>query len=387
MQEHAPSFDRFSLLGGPLHRLGRRLRLVRGDADTVPLGLALGWGLWGVLLLLALMEGVTHQLFSLSVIGGHVRLLLVIPLLFVCESLVEPRLAGFVQTIVRSGVVTSDTLPALKSEISRITRWKEAWLPEALCLLAAALFPLAASRSSFSGTTVLDAGHALSDLPLMGQWYWVVCLTLFRFLLLRWVWRLVLWCYFLWRLSRLPLKLVPTHPDYAGGLGYLEVVQAHFTPLVFAISAMHSAILAEDISSGRAPFEAVYPTLAFILAVDAILFLGPPFIFTAKLWACRIKGMSDYMVFASDYVRDFDQKWLNTPPPQPDSPLGTPDLQSLADLTNSVNVIRGMRLAPISVRLIQDLLIVAVLPMLPLLLFKYPIAELLQKFFSGLVGL
>ena len=62
-------------------------------------------------------------------------------------------------------------------------------------------------------------------------------------------------------------------------------------------------------------------------------------------------------------------------------------LQSLADLSNSVNVIRGMRLAPISLRLAQDLLIAAALPMLPLLLFKYPIADLLQKFFSGLVGL
>jgi len=72
----------FSLLGGPLHRLGCRLGLVRGGTNTVALGLALGALLWTVLVALALIEGVGHRLFSLSVIGAHVRLLVVIPLFF-----------------------------------------------------------------------------------------------------------------------------------------------------------------------------------------------------------------------------------------------------------------------------------------------------------------
>jgi hypothetical protein len=35
----------FTLLGGPLHNLGRRLGLVRHETNTVLLGLAIGWGL------------------------------------------------------------------------------------------------------------------------------------------------------------------------------------------------------------------------------------------------------------------------------------------------------------------------------------------------------
>ena len=42
----------FSLLGGPLHRLGCRLGLVRGGTNTVALGLALGALLWTVLVAL-----------------------------------------------------------------------------------------------------------------------------------------------------------------------------------------------------------------------------------------------------------------------------------------------------------------------------------------------
>jgi len=100
-------------------------------------------------------------------------------------------------------------------------------------------------------------------------------------------------------------------------------------------------------------------------------------------WACGVTSSG----VCRDYVRDFDQKWLKAKSRPQQSPLGTADLQSLADLGNGVNVVRAMRLAPMSARLVQDLLIVAVLPMLPLLLFKYPIADLMQKFFSSLVGL
>lgn len=205
--------------------------------------------------------------------------------------------------------------------------------------------------------------------------------------MLRWIWRLGLWSHFLWRMAKLELHLVPTHPDGAAGLEYLEIVHAHFTPLVLAISAIQCASLAEELSTGATTFEAIYPALALVLVVDAVLFLGPLFIVTPKLWACRVKGLSDYMEFAESYVSDFDRKWLGRDVVSGESPLGTQDLQSLADLSNSVNVVRNMRVVPVSLRLLADLAIAAALPVLPLLLFKYPLAELTQRFFARLTGL
>jgi hypothetical protein len=388
MIEERKNFEELSLLGGPLHRLGCRLGLVRGGTNTVALGLALGAITWGVLMVLAVIEGVSQQLFSLSLIGGHVRLLAVIPLFFLCESMLDPRVTAFVQTIVRSRVVPESALPVLEFEVARIVRWKDSWLPDAMCLLAAVLFSLIGPQLQLSGTTATpDAGRALADLTLSAQWYWIVCLPLFRFLMLRWLWRLGLWCYFLWRVSRLPLKLVPTHPDYAAGLGGLEVVHTHLMPLVVAISAVQAASLAEEIAKGTAVFEAIYPVLALVLVVDAVLFLGPLCIFASKLWYCRIKGLSDYMAFASAYVSGFDQKWLGAAAPTQQELLGTPDLQSLADLANSIAVVRNMRWVPVSMSLVEKIVLAALLPMIPLLLFKYPVAELAEKFFTRMVGL
>jgi len=381
----------FSLLGGPLHRLGCRLGLVRDGTNTIPLGLVLGVFPWIVLVALALIEGLGRVLFSVESIGAHVRLLVAIPLFFVCEAFIDPRFAAFVREIVRSQVVPSIERPALESEIARIARWRDAWLPEACFLLVVVLMAWSDSNQNFfahlSGSAEGSSNpSAVSEASWTSQWYWMVCITLFRFLLLRWFWRLALWCFFLWRVSRLKLRLVPIHPDRAGGLGYLELVHTEFTPLVFAISAAQSASLAQEIASRRMTFDTIYPGIALVLIVDAALFIGPLFIFSRKLWKCRVKGMSDYSAFAERYVDQFDRKWVGAGPAPEEPLLGTADIQSLADLSTSIDIIRDMRTAPVSTNILIYMAVAALLPLLPLVLFKYPLAELLMKFFERLSG-
>jgi hypothetical protein len=137
---------------------------------------------------------------------------------------------------------------------------------------------------------------------------------------------------------------------------------------------------------GATSFDAIIPQMLVILMVNAALFLGPLLVFVPKLWACRVRGLRTYMGLAERYVSQFDSKWLGSSAPT-EPLLGTADIQSLADLSNSVNIVRDMRSAPISKRLLLAVATATVLPMLPLLLLKYPIAELTRKLFSGLVGL
>lgn len=374
----------FSVLGGPLHKLGRRVGLVRGETNTVPLGLVLGGLLWLVALFLVVTEGTVGSFFALSTIAAHVRLLVAIPLLFICEAWIDPRFSAFVESIARSGVVPTSALPQLESEIQRTTKWKDHWLPEALCLIAAGLGSLLASQLPLSGlTAVVGPSLAEGQGSWAGLWYRMVCLLVFRFLVFRWVWRLCLWWHFLWQLSKLDLHLIPTHPDRVAGLGELETVHIHFAPFVLAMSMVYSASFAQEISDGVTTLERIYPAIGLILSVDALLFLGPLFIFGRKLWACWVKGSREYRVFAAHYVNDFDRKWLRST----ESPLGTPDLQSLADLGQSVDIVQSMRTAPVGTRLLVILGVAAVLPMLPLLLLKYPITELAQRIFQVVLGL
>lgn len=380
----------FSLFGGPLQRLGRRMGLVRGDS-TFRLGVALGLLAWSVLVLLTVLKGAAHTLFSLAMIGVHVRLLLAIPLFFLCETWVAPRMAEFIAGLVRSGVVTESAQPALAVEVRRIARLRDPWLAELLFFLLAFAAPLVNMFVAIlpGQTADLDALLAISGGhvgPVLA-WYLGFCMPLFRFLVLRWSWHLVLWAYFLWRVQRLDLHLIPTHPDRAAGLGYLEVVQEHFTTLAVAIAAVYAASFAENIAAGSMPFESLYLLVPLLVLAAAVLFIGPLFIFAPKLWACRVLGWSEYMNMASRYVGAFDRKWIRGENPSGEALLGTPDLQSLADLSNSVSIVREMQWVPGSRRLLLGLAASVVVPMLPLVLLKYPIDELIVRLFQTLTGL
>jgi len=376
------SRELFSLLGGPLHRAGRRLGLVRGETNTILLGLALGWVPWLLILVLALIDGIANRMLSMSLVAANARLLLIIPLVFICESWVDPRMAAFVGTIARTGVVPASARPALDAEVSRTRRWANWWWPEAVCLLVAVLLDVTGSRLQTYGES--GAYDPARD-SLAFFVYLHVGLLVFRFLLFRGIWKLALWGWFLWRVSRLDLHLIPGHPDRAGGLGPLESVHERFTPVVAALSVLECAALAESISTGTLEVTAVYPTIALVLLLDGVLFLGPLLVFTDKLWAGRTKGAGLYMSLAARYATEFEAKWIDgTPPNEP--LLGTADLQSLADLANAVSVVKGMRWITVGPRLLTLMTIAAVVPLAPLLLFRYPIAELAQKFFARLVG-
>ena len=377
---------RISLLGGPLHRLGHRLGLVRGPSNTVALGLAIGWSMWLLMLILLLVEGRAAEVFVLPLVGAHARLLLVIPLMFVGESWLDPQARAFVGGLSASGVVDASQRPALAYHVDRLHRSKDAWWPDALSLAAAVLFwALGARLMRYGGTAVYDPNRAVFQDALAVPLYFSIVVTAFRFLVFRWILRLGLWVQFLWRISRMRLHLVPVHPDHAAGLGALEGVHHAFLPLVAALSVLSSASYAEEMSLGSMRFADVYPALALLAAVDLALVFGPLLFFTPILWVSKQRGLIDYMAVASEYVDAFERKWLRSP--RATEPLlGSPDVQSLADLSTSINIVRDMRLLPASPRLLLAVLIAATVPVLPLWLFQYPLADLIQRFVASVLG-
>lgn len=375
------------LLGGPLHRLGLRLGLVRGESNTLRLGLAIGWLGWLALLGVALVEGVASELFVLQHIGSHLRLLVVIPLFVLCESWLEPQVKTFVRSIVNTGLVPESDQPALARLVERLRWWTGAWPLDAVSLVGAVLLWATGGRlMAYGSTAVFERAHAIFGGTVTGLLYFSVAITVFRFLVFRWGCRLLLWGWFLWRVSRLRLHLVPIHPDRAGGLGGLELVQSMLLPLVAALSVIGAASYAEELSRQEMPFAAVYPSLMLLLLVDVALIYGPLFLFTPALFACRQRGFVEYMELASRYVNAFEDKWIRSRTTE-EPLIGTPDLQSLADLTSSVDIARDLRLVPAGPRLLLGLGAAAGLPMLPLLLFQYPLVELIQTFLGSLVGL
>jgi hypothetical protein len=79
-------------------------------------------------------------------------------------------------------------------------------------------------------------------------------------------------------------------------------------------------------------------------------------------------------------VRDFEQKWLRGGAPAEEALVGSADIQSLANLGNSFEVVRGMRSVPITKEAVFQLAVLTLLPLLPLMLTMISFEELLSRF-------
>ena len=108
----------------------------------------------------------------------------------------------------------------------------------------------------------------------------------------------------------------------------------------------------------------------------------PLFVFSAQLAAAKREGLREYGELAQRYVRAFDKKWLRGGAPSGEPLVGSADLQSLADLGNSFDLVKRMRLAPVSRDAVLGLGAATLVPFVPLLLTIMPLEELVTMLFG-----
>lgn len=370
--------------GGPSFRLERWLgldvRLLRRVVVVVAVcwGGALAWGLVDM----ALRPGAAGA--TLLRFGGHARLLIGIPLLLFAEHLLEIRAAAAGQRLVAWGIVDDASLPAWQRDVARIQRLRDARLPELAILLAivaitgAGLLEILPSGFlRWFAPTLHPSVRAGAPGSFTLWWFVAVAQPIFFFLLFRCLWHWGLWATALARLARLKLRLPASHPDRAGGIGFLEESLDAFALVVLCVASALAASWGDEIlaTGGRAATFAPY----FLgqLALALVVGLAPFLSLTPALYRAKREGAAAYSRFARVYVEDFDDRWIGARSQQ--TPLGTPDLQSLADLGGSFDVITEMRLTVFSRRWIVNLVAFALVPIAPLVLSAVPATTLAHK--------
>ena len=101
-------------------------------------------------------------------------------------------------------------------------------------------------------------------------------------------------------------------------------------------------------------------------------------LFVPRLARLKRAGLHEYGVFAQRYVREFDDKWIRGSAPSDEPLIGSSDIQSLADLGNSFEIIESIRLVPVTGQTLLKLAAITLLPVAPLLLTMVPLEELLK---------
>ena len=379
----------FSLvLGGPLYQLLRRahlsddaLHLVRQRVVIIALVA------WLPLLVLSVLEGhlaagsiAVPFLLDLEV---HIRCLAVVPLLIVAELIVHQRLRHVALGFLERNLIPEAARAQFDAALRSAFRLRNSVLAEVLLIMAVYGIGVLIVWRHYSA---LDAASwyatpsaSGSKLSLAGMWYGFVSLPIFQFLLIRWYFRLFIWTRFLWQVSRIELSIVPTHPDRFGGLGFLSSTVYAFAVLLVAHGTMLAAQLANRIFFLGASLVQYKVEIAVMVAFLLCVVFGPLLVFAPQLARAKRAGLREYGTLAERYVREFDAKWLRGGAPAGEPLVGSADIQSLADLNNSFEVVRGMRIALVTRDALIQLGAAVLAPIVPLALTMMPLEELVKQ--------
>lgn len=378
----------FSLvLGGPLFQLLRRWHLSDDALELVRLRIiVIALFAWLPLLLLSALEGQalggSAAVPFLLDVETHVRFLVALPLLIIAELVVQQRMRFVVRQFLDRNLIPESALTRFHAAVASAFRLRNSVLAELLLIAfvyVAGVLIIWRQYGALSTATwyAVPTAEGLK-LSLSGVWYGYVSLAIFQFLLMRWYFRLFIWMRFLRHVSRIDLSLVPTHPDRVGGLGFLANTVYAFTPLAVA----HGALLAGWIANRIFYVGAALPDFKIEIALLVIfllsMVLGPLLVFAPQLAQAKRAGNREYGTLAQRYVREFDAKWLRGGAPADEPLVGSGDIQSLADLGNSFEVVRTMRIAPITKETILQLVAATLAPVVPLALTMMSLEELLK---------
>lgn len=389
MSAQAPPRDESShelnfVKGGSLVRELRRIGLLHWrTSEAKDRAIIIPLLVWLPLMILSILDGKfmgskieVPFLFDLTV---QVRFLLALPLLIFAEDLIDVRLRNVVTHFSSTGIVPTSELPRLKTAVAHAKNSLSAISAE----LALVGLILINAYLSFGTDIGADLGSWRIGLVSPGVarspvdwWYGLIAAPIFQFFLLRWGWRLIVWSHLLWKVSRLDLKLAGTHPDKRGGLAFINLGQASFSVIIFAVSTVVAAHIGSLIMFRSASLVNFKGLIGTFVVITVVLFLAPLLVFTPHLLRTKRNTHLAYGALALKYTQAFGDKWFEKPEVDTDQLMGTPDIQSLSDLSNSFEVVEKMRIFLFSRNLIIPLTVAAVLPMLPLLGSVFPLTEI-----------
>jgi hypothetical protein len=376
----------FSLVkGGPVYRLMVSARLITGGSYA-RMAIAFCAVAWLPLLLLSIWQGTatgTHvRIPFLHDAAAQARLLIALPVLVLGDTFADAKFRTAIKQFVRSDLIVPEQLPRFLSALRGTSKLLNSSPAEAVILVIVVIQAFVAlSRHGWIDTTSSDwysVRGSQERLFTAAGWWFHVSLAILNFFLGRWLWRLLVWTRCLWQINKLDLRLVPNHPDLSGGLGFVSKAQTVFGIVIFAFSAAAAGTIANRMifegETLRSQEGIIYVLLLLLVAV----FACPLLLFTPRLYQVKKRGQIEFGALSMDYVQSFDAKWLRSNASPEETLLGSVDIQSLADLSTSFNVMQRMRIFLIDRKVLLNLFACAAGPFLPLLLIVFPLAELVK---------
>jgi hypothetical protein len=381
-----PVLDDFSLTkSGILYKLLYRLKLGGTSPKEITTRILVIIAItWLPLLVLATLQGLAFgnkvDIPFLLDFACHIRFLLIIPLLIFAEISVDQLLRELSAQFFKSGILDEKDLRSFDAIKKKVTGLTHSYWADILILLFIAInlvLRLQLVQGDQMSIWFFMPGGQGPNISWGGMYYGLISMPISQFIIFRWLWRWILWFIYFLKISKLPLKLNSAHPDMAGGIGFLGFPPGPFIQVVFAFAILFSTTVAEKVFFLHEKLPAYYPLMIGFAVISILMNVLPLLVFMKPLLAQRRKGFFEYSALIQEHHRQFDEKWLRKPCEE-DLP-GTGDASSMTDFNTSFDVVKGMKLFPFDIKIMVSSIVIAILPMLPLLAFEYNVADLMMQ--------
>jgi hypothetical protein len=310
----------------------------------------------------------------------HTRFLIIIPLLIFAEISVDHLLGELTGQFFKSGILDETDLKsydAIKKKVIRLTHSYWADIIIFLIIVFNLVIRLQSVQADKISIWFFVPGDQTFSISWGGMYYGLISMPFSQFIIFRWLWRWTIWFVYFLKLSKLPLKLNSAHPDLSGGIGFLGFPPGPFIQVIFAFAILFSTTVAEKVFFLHEKLPVYYPLMIGFAILSILMNVLPLLVFMKPLLIQRRKGFFEYSSLIQEHHRQFDEKWLRKPCDE-DLP-GTGDASSMTDFNSSFDVVKNMKLFPFDIKIMVSSIVIAILPMLPLLAFEYNVGDLLLQ--------
>lgn len=385
----------------PLNRLfnaiGIKSRGVISGAARVALFLLVTWAPTAFF---ALNAGFTfampRELNFFGDLGAIGQAFIGIPLFVIAEVVIGAKTRSAAAHFFNSGVLQDGDRPALNRLHAQVAALRRRIMPDLICLAigyVCAVFWMYEEMHN-QRETWHALGPAGGQIPTAaGLWVCFVGIPIFNYWWLRWVWKIAIWTWYLYRVSRFRLRLIASHPDMTGGLTFLSEAQTSFAVVIFAFGLGIIAPLVgyklEVENAELFSFAVGGPLLSFIVGAP-LFFTAPLLMFTKQLQRTKKRAINHYQARATEAAIYFEQRWLTPCHGENCEVLMGNYLGAMRNLTAAYDQMKRMRVVPFDPRSFTELFGSTAGSLLPLIpkVFELPepakaALELLKKLAAG----
>jgi len=316
--------------------------------------------------------------------GVHVRCIVAIPLFILAEGALHDTVRRIAANFESSGVLAPAQRAAFEQLVSDVRRLRDASLPWVL-VVGVTIAWIMTDIPSAHEDALSWAAAGDGTLGFGGWWFAYVARPIFLALLLGWLWRMLLVAYWFWRIGRLELSIVPTHPDHTGGLAFVEKLPRAYAMVTFAVSAIIASRWAHEIAYHDVTLKSLQLPIGMFAGLWLLLALLPLFALAPPLLAARVRAMPAYSALVGEQGRLVHRRWILREPVAADPILDAPEIGPVADAAAMYDAVAAMRIVPIGKSAILHVVVPLALPMLVIAAMQVPIGELLLKLVKALL--